>query len=219
MPKIANSTCVSCHQILPRTEMEQVTIVENSGSSRGLSGKLFPSANGKRNVRASARQYYRNKKVWMCHPCAKEHRKKDTNKVQAFVLIAIVVLGYFLYTDKEQADNLRAEKEALISTTAADISTELEVLTLEEFIKWSNVLSKNWVLQGEQSMKGSSCKAQVNRNNNGVIKTIEISNCNNVPKNIESAFKNSIKRAIERSAPIPLIKNEKDQSFITTFKI
>jgi len=135
------------------------------------------------------------------------------------VLFAIVTIGYSYYTDYEKADNLQTKREALISTTAADISTESEVLTLEEFIKWSDVLSKNWVLQGEESMKGSSCIAQVNRNNNGVIKTIEISDCNNVPKNIESAFKNSIKRAIERSVPIPLIKNEKDQSFNTTFKI
>jgi len=205
MPKIANSTCVSCHQILPRTEMEQVTIVENSGSSRGLSGKLFPSANGKRNVRASARQYYRNKKVWMCHPCAKEHKKKEAKGIEVILLIVVVVVGYLLFGDD-------LEKSDSIPNSFNDQSTKRKVLPPQEF---AELFRSNWYMRERVS---GSCVANINRNNNGEIELVKINNCKDIPEDSEEEFKESIRQTIKRMEPIPLIKNSVDQSFEITFR-
>ena len=90
---IARSTCVTCHEMMPRTEMKQVTVKEYSGSSIGASTNLFANKKGKRNTRISGRQYYRNKKVWMCFPCATEHRNKQINKFILQVVFVVVVIG------------------------------------------------------------------------------------------------------------------------------
>jgi len=90
--KIAKSTCVSCHKILPRTEMQQVAQRVHSGSSIGASMNLFANNKGKRNTRVSGRDYYRNKKVWMCNSCAKEN--KTSSRLYTLLGWALVIFVF-----------------------------------------------------------------------------------------------------------------------------
>ena len=66
--KIAQSTCVKCHGIFPRTEMKQIVVSENAGTSFGLSKNLKEDSTS----RGSFRLYRRNRKVWVCNDCVEE---------------------------------------------------------------------------------------------------------------------------------------------------
>ena len=90
--KIANSTCTKCHGIFPRTEMKQVTVQENSGSSFGISAN--PSSKVKNSTRLSARNYTRNKKVWVCNDCVKLSGGAISNFIKNIVVISLL-LGFF----------------------------------------------------------------------------------------------------------------------------
>ena len=92
--KIAKSTCVSCHKILPRTEMQQVSQKVYSGSSIGASTNLFANSKGKRNTRVSGRDYYRNRKVWMCNSCAKENKTSDGSRLYTFLGWALLIFVF-----------------------------------------------------------------------------------------------------------------------------
>lgn len=92
--KIAKSTCVSCHKILPRTEMQQVAQRVHSGSSIGASMNLFANNKGKRNTRVSGRDYYRNKTVWMCNSCAKENKTSDGSLLYTLLGWALVIFVF-----------------------------------------------------------------------------------------------------------------------------
>jgi hypothetical protein len=65
MKKIAQSTCVLCHEIKPRTEMRQISVSEHVGSSYGV------SKNTRRDdsTRVSVRSYSASRKKWICDAC------------------------------------------------------------------------------------------------------------------------------------------------------
>ena len=65
LTKIARATCVICHEIKPRTEMRQMEVSENTGSSLGV------SKNPRRQdyIRVSVRSYWAHRKKWVCSAC------------------------------------------------------------------------------------------------------------------------------------------------------
>ena len=71
--KIAQSTCIKCHGIFPRTEMQQEVIGEHAGTSFGLSKNLKQGSTS----RGSFRVYRRNRKVWVCNSCIEEKNKSE----------------------------------------------------------------------------------------------------------------------------------------------
>jgi len=87
MNNIAKSTCAECHHIFPRTEMQQITVKENAGTSFGVS----QGRNGK-NRRYSGRTYTRNRKVWMCNSCAAKHKGKESSAIFFFAAVLIIVI-------------------------------------------------------------------------------------------------------------------------------
>lgn len=65
LSKIARATCVICHEIKPRTEMRQMEVSENTGSSLGV------SKNPRRqdSTRVSMRSHWAHRKKWVCSIC------------------------------------------------------------------------------------------------------------------------------------------------------
>jgi len=93
--KIAQSTCTQCHGIFPRTEMKQVTIEEDSGSSFGLSTN--PSPKRKNSTRLSARNYKRKRKVWVCNECLS--KKSGSGIIKGFFkLLFFIVIAGIIYS-------------------------------------------------------------------------------------------------------------------------
>ena len=94
--KIANSTCTVCHEICPRTEMQQISFEENSGSSLGISANV--GSGKKANPRASARSYKRKRKAWVCNSCAPKVKAKKfmSGVIGLALVIAFVVGGAYL---------------------------------------------------------------------------------------------------------------------------
>ncbi len=66
--KVAQSTCVRCHHIYPRTEMTQKTVTSHSGNSYGVYN-LF-GGSGTKKAKGSARVHYRKKQIWVCNDCS-----------------------------------------------------------------------------------------------------------------------------------------------------
>jgi len=63
--KIARSACVICHEIKPRTEMQQIVFSENTGSNYGFSKN--PSRAD--STRVSVRSHWARRKQWVCNIC------------------------------------------------------------------------------------------------------------------------------------------------------
>lgn len=87
MGKVATSTCTRCHEIKPRTEMKQIKKTENSGFS-------FSGSTNRKGIQG--RQYYRNKKVWVCKSCSGGGFMKTLSSFfwltfGAFILYIIIV--------------------------------------------------------------------------------------------------------------------------------
>lgn len=88
--KIAQSTCMKCHGIFPRTEMQQKTIQEDGGSSFGISTN--PSSKVKNSTRVSARSYKRKRKVWVCNECSQQ----DVGGMIKTFFVSIFKLLFFI---------------------------------------------------------------------------------------------------------------------------
>jgi len=100
--KIAQSTCVRCYGIFPRTEMRQIKTRENSGSSFGVSTN--PSSKVKNSTRVSGRTYIRNRKVWVCGDCLKSTDYgigkffKDLFKmVFGLIFVLVLYMGFVMF--------------------------------------------------------------------------------------------------------------------------
>jgi len=86
--KIAQSTCVRCHGIFPRTEMTQINVSENAGTSWGLSRNL----KGGSTARGSFRVYRRNKRVWVCNICGTGNRVNVGFAVYFYIFLATMLI-------------------------------------------------------------------------------------------------------------------------------
>lgn len=81
MSNIAKSACTVCHTIKPRTEMTQITQRVASGQSIGMHTKRKGF---------SARQYYSNKKVWVCNEC---NSQRKSNAAVSLIFWCAVLFG------------------------------------------------------------------------------------------------------------------------------
>jgi len=83
--KVARTSCSVCHTLTPKNEMVLQKYVEHSGSSIG--GSFNP--NKSNSTRLSGREYYRNKKRWVCNTCWKSRPN------YLLTLILTIVAGPF----------------------------------------------------------------------------------------------------------------------------
>lgn len=65
--RIAKCECYRCHSIVPKTEARQKIVSENSGRS-GISFSVGLTRNARPRMN-TGRQYYSNRKVWICKSC------------------------------------------------------------------------------------------------------------------------------------------------------
>lgn len=95
-PKIATSTCVHCHSIRPRTEMKQVSVSENVGSSF----RATPRGNGK--VSYSSTSFTRRKKVWLCKECVGSFKSERffSSGWLKFAVVMGALYYYIMYVAK-----------------------------------------------------------------------------------------------------------------------
>lgn len=87
MTKIARSTCIICHEIKPRTEMRQVEVSENSGSSYGVSKNPARADT----TRVSVRSHWARRKKWICETCWGSRPRYVPTLVSAILLNPVFV--------------------------------------------------------------------------------------------------------------------------------
>ena len=64
-----------------------------------------------------------------------------------------------------------------------------------------NIIKNKWRYQGD--IQGLYCNINITQSDNGNVLSISLKDCNG-----DSGFKNSIKKAIWESSPLPLPKNQ-----------
>ena len=92
MGRPATKECAKCHHRYPVTEMRKTNTQVKSGHSVG--GSFNPSR--KQSTRLGARNYYRNKVIWICDECWPRHASNEA--FGALVKLALVgSVIYFLF--------------------------------------------------------------------------------------------------------------------------
>ena len=92
MKKMSQSTCVECHYIFPRNEMQQRVYHEASGRGVGLSKNLKSGSV----TRASIRQSNRITKKWVCIDCNSKLKNKDYLSNLFYIIVILFAVYYFL---------------------------------------------------------------------------------------------------------------------------